>query len=117
MVLSIYQISFLKLSKQKDIIIGFPFGSRNKFNVNESIGCYVNMIPSRLKLKSEEINISIIKEVIVNNINLIDFDTNALLKVELIDDLYQGCDLGMMITSCNNILLKLGKPKGKENVG
>ncbi|WP_260398968.1 non-ribosomal peptide synthetase [Peribacillus simplex] len=51
--LSIFNVLLARLSKQKDIIIGTPVVNRNRHELEEAIGLYLNTLPLRTKLKMD----------------------------------------------------------------
>lgn len=51
--LTIYNTLLYKYTRQKDIIVGIPLSYRDRNKYNDSIGCFVNMLPLRTRLSED----------------------------------------------------------------
>lgn len=52
--LAAFQLLMSKYSRKEDIIVSSPFTYRPDFNLEETIGCFVHMLPIRSKIKAAD---------------------------------------------------------------
>ncbi|NOQ27796.1 MAG: amino acid adenylation domain-containing protein [Bacteroidales bacterium] len=67
--LTIYNILLHKYSGQNDIIIGSPVAGRSSIDLQNNIGAFINMVPMRNELNSDESFHELFKKVTTNALN------------------------------------------------
>ncbi|MBL6449157.1 amino acid adenylation domain-containing protein [Fulvivirga sp. 29W222] len=70
--LTAYYVLLYRYTGKNDIIVGSPVAGRSHIDLEDQIGCYINMLPLRLKMNDEESMLDVLKKVNTTTLEAID---------------------------------------------